>query len=443
MATAADREQPVRTGPDHGSSAGAAGVVAPGPPARLHVLEGRQGGAVATLPPGLEVDVGNDVEDHVFLDVDVPDGERWRVSVRCTEAGLEVTPHSGETEHEGEALAPGETRRLDYGGRFRGGDVAFRIEPSPATGTVPDDPRVDGIDARRRAANDAGADGEAAGTSAAAWRAALAAAPDAARRRGGTNDERADEDVPEDPAGASRRRTWIVAGLGLAAALALGVGAALNGAPFGTGRAPSAGAASATDDGAPLRALLDAARPHGAVLERADDATATLRGSVPTRDALNELVGLAARVSPPPHVELQVDDEFAQDVEDVYRVHGVDAKVRMTGPGEAEVATASGDAAALDRIERALRDDMPTLGSLVRLDRAPAARPRPVVQDGDAGSRVVLVVDGSGERGGYLLTRDGSRYLVGSMLPSGHEIERIRGGTVFATRGGETVELRF
>ncbi|MBZ8141756.1 hypothetical protein CLD22_17845 [Rubrivivax gelatinosus] len=144
--------------------------------------------------------------------------------------------------------------------------------------------------------------------------------------------------------------------------------------------------------------------------------------------------GLGARL------DVWVNETIVHTIEDVYRVHGVQAEVRPAGAGVMQVHTALADPAPLAGIERRVRGDVPGLQGLQAVNEPPRRSPSPVPALEDAGKRVASIVAGSEP---YVVTADGTRYFVGAMLPTGHRIEAIAGSRVELEREGERSAIVF
>ncbi|MBK1614359.1 hypothetical protein CKO44_12865 [Rubrivivax gelatinosus] len=144
--------------------------------------------------------------------------------------------------------------------------------------------------------------------------------------------------------------------------------------------------------------------------------------------------GLGARL------DVWVNETIVHTIEDVYRVHGVQAEVRPAGAGVMQVHTAVADPAPLAGIERRVRGDVPGLQGLQAVNEPPRRSPSPVPALEDAGKRVASIVAGSEP---YVVTADGTRYFVGALLPTGHRIEAIAGSRVELEREGERSAIVF
>jgi len=363
--------------------------------ARIHfsVIAGRQCGAMIEMKNDHDVDVGNSLDEQIFINTSTAD--RWRLSIRCHDDGVLVAALEGTISCGEEPLPVGERLDTDYGLTFQVADAAFRIERADSAADV-------GQIKDRQAA--------------------VTRNPQAAGKVKAGVDDRADF-------------SW---------ALVFGVIAALGGGlllhTYYAKLEPQS-ADTIGDSLAVSRFLDEYGLDDVRVIDDDETGEPVLSGSVSTRQVLNRIVEFATQAGLSPRVDVQVDDEIEQLVQDIYRVQGIDAEVTVVGQGKIEVTTKVGDDAKLARVEKAVTDDVPGLSIMIRRDQAPdeiAAAPATTTR---VGKTVVLVVDG---KQGYVMTNDGSRYTVGAMLPSGHVIRSIDEGVVLADNGGgEEIELRF
>jgi type III secretion protein D len=144
--------------------------------------------------------------------------------------------------------------------------------------------------------------------------------------------------------------------------------------------------------------------------------------------------GVRARMAP------WLNDQVAAAVNDVYRVNGVSAEVKIAGPGVVAVSTRTSDTAALQRVEAIARRDVHGLKDLQANNEPPPRQPSPVPNVDDPGKRVVAIV--GGERP-YVVTADGSRHFVGALLPTGHRIQAIHAQSIQLEREGQVSTLSF
>lgn len=142
----------------------------------------------------------------------------------------------------------------------------------------------------------------------------------------------------------------------------------------------------------------------------------------------------------PARVAVWVNEQIATGVSDVYRLNGIPAEVRSSGPGVVHVQTREGDAAALGKVQAVARRDVPGLQQLVAINEPPPSAPRPEAVISDPGKRVAAIIPGDPA---YVVTADGTRYFEGAMLPTGHRILSILSDHVQIERDGVPSTLNF
>jgi type III secretion protein D len=175
---------------------------------------------------------------------------------------------------------------------------------------------------------------------------------------------------------------------------------------------------------------------------RAADGTMTIRGRLAAQGQRAKLdAWLAARAaSTPVDVEVWVDEAVAHDVTEVFRVNGVTVRTQLTGPGRVAAEAAEPDVDKLNRAAEVVRRDVRGLQALdVRNTAKPVPPPAPPLAD-DPGKRIASLVPGDLP---YIVTADGSRYFLGSMLPSGHRVMQIARGSLTLELNGQQMTLNF
>ncbi len=153
------------------------------------------------------------------------------------------------------------------------------------------------------------------------------------------------------------------------------------------------------------------------------------------RTALDALLGKHAVVV---SIKVQVGEELAAEVKDIYRVQGISADVESLGPKKVKVTTQEGDVEHLQKVRAiAVRDA--GLEDLVVSNKPPKA-PSEMVQNLDPGKSVTMVVAGDPS---YVVTTNQTRYFIGSLLPTGHRIAAITDAAVLLEKGGALTTLNF
>lgn len=211
-------------------------------------------------------------------------------------------------------------------------------------------------------------------------------------------------------------------------------------AAFWTAR--SAATPLQTPDSAPpsLAAELRASEFSGLTITTGVDGHMTVHGRIGTLAQRARLDAWLAEHQVAPVIDVQVDEALVRDVTETFRVNGVSVQAQVSGMGTIAVEAAERDADRLARAEEVVRRDVRGVTDLAVRNVAPPA-PKPVRQvSDDPGKRIASLVPGDPA---YLVTADGSRYFVGSMLPTGHRITRIAAGSVTLELDGQQTTLNF
>ncbi|HTT11063.1 MAG TPA: hypothetical protein VMG60_09260 [Burkholderiaceae bacterium] len=259
------------------------------------------------------------------------------------------------------------------------------------------------------------------------WPAAAAAAPDE------THAESASAVARKLRTPMSRRpETWLAAMGGLVLLIC--------GAAFGTAHFAAAAPAPENPQVPSLAAALRNSEFSTLRTGARKDGQLDLFGRLDTIDQRARLDAWLAEHQFNTAVDVQVDEALARDVTETFRVNGVAVQAQVLGAGTVSVETAEPDAARLARAEEVVRRDVRGLTKLAVQNTAkPPKKPLPPMTD-DPGKRIASLVPGDPA---YIVTADGSRYFVGSMLPSGHRIAAIGSNSVTLENDGETTTLNF
>jgi type III secretion system YscD/HrpQ family protein len=233
--------------------------------------------------------------------------------------------------------------------------------------------------------------------------------------------------APENAPTAPPRR-WLRAAAAAAVlatiALSAGVAAMMRG-----GAAPAAPSKDA------LAALIAESGLQTVVRIVDENAAPTLRGVVEPAAAQALQQRLAERGW---RVALRVQSpaELLAATENVFRTHGVAARLSYLGDGRIEAAQVDADESKLLQLAETARRDV---AGLTELRFAPAG-PRRRAPPADPGKRLTAIVSGPTP---YVATADNSRYLVGALLPDGHRVQAIDDGGVQLERDGVSTRLAF
>lgn len=361
----------------------------------LRVLAGPQSGAMLALLPERSYSIGTDVGADIVLRQPGGNGEgrsggEGRASISLRPEGILLQAQSGQVAVDGVALAAGESRIVPW------------TTPWQLAGTT-------------LAAGPQGA-----------WEAAPASASQAAPARPA---------APPAPTPA-RLRGWgrrLVTGGGAVVLASVSMWAlAMAIAPASPRPEALAQRAQATLHAAGMTAVT--------VSLPAGHADPVVEGYLDTHAQRTRAESLLAGQGLQPRFAVWINENLAQAVQDVYRVHGISAQVQTLGPGRVRVNTALADASALPNVEKAVRRDVQGLNLLDTRNAPPPGVPSPVPALDDPGKRVASIVTGDEP---YVATQDGTRYFIGALLPTGHRILAIADGHVQLEREGLNTALAF
>jgi type III secretion protein D len=190
----------------------------------------------------------------------------------------------------------------------------------------------------------------------------------------------------------------------------------------------------------PLATALRASEFAGLEATRDAQGRIELRGRLATLAERSRLDAWLASRQLNPVINVHVDEGVARDVTDVFRVNGVAVQARAEGAGHIVAEAAERDADRLARAAEVVRRDVRGLDKLAVVNKAqPAKPPTPPVVD-DPGKRIASLVPGDPA---YIVTADGARYFIGSMLPTGHRVKDIEPQRVTLERDGSQTTLNF
>ncbi len=145
--------------------------------------------------------------------------------------------------------------------------------------------------------------------------------------------------------------------------------------------------------------------------------------------------------SEPIVVKKAVAEDIADSVRSVFRTHGLQADLSILAPGRVVVRTRTNNLNKLASAESAAKADVYGLTELNVINTRPkpseSTKKKPVAkQDPSQAIRLVMVGNPS-----YIITEDRSRYMTGSVLPTGHQIEAILLDKVVLSKDGVSTEL--
>lgn len=171
-----------------------------------------------------------------------------------------------------------------------------------------------------------------------------------------------------------------------------------------------------------------------------------LKGTAPNEASHSALVRALAAEGLKPVLRVSIGEHLAAAVKDVFRVNGLDVETQYTHDGVVLVHGISKMDVRTDPVVQHALKDVPGLsairisGQRAKLAGPPLRGKQEPRSAESAAKRVVSVVDGSPS---YLVTADGARYFVGSLLPQGHRVLGIKGTSVTLERDGERLVMTF
>jgi type III secretion protein D len=360
----------------------------------LHVLEGQQRGACAQVPGDRALSIGGALDSDIVLrGADVADR---RASFTVHDDHWVINVLHGELHADGKTIAAGQSATLPLGAALSIGASQIAVQRVAS-------PRADDEAVPPQPANDA------------------PAAPQAV--------------VASAPASRQHLQLWgrrLAAGGGGVAAVCVGMLAfaySIQPAPQNVSQ----------------RAQQLQSQLHGAGLTglavRADDAGQGLlvQGTVASAADRAKGAALLQQSMLPVQWQAWVGDHAAEQVRDVFRTHGITAKVQALAPGVLRVNTSVADPSTLEAVRAAAQRDVPGLEKLEIANTLPPPDTRGVPIN-DPGKRVASIVPGDPP---YVVTADGTRYFKGAMLPSGHRISAIDKQQVLLEINGVSTPLPF
>jgi type III secretion system YscD/HrpQ family protein len=154
-----------------------------------------------------------------------------------------------------------------------------------------------------------------------------------------------------------------------------------------------------------------------------------------------------------PAVDIVSGEQLAGTVQNSFRQRGLVVKAQYVGGGRVEVQGAAPSPVTEQVVQEVLAaTNAVTQVALLDAAASAAAEPQETVHaavapapaannnSGRDPKRIVGVVGGDSP---FVLTQDGKRYLVGSMLPDGTQIDKIVGHTVDFSRQGKPMTVQF
>ena len=172
-----------------------------------------------------------------------------------------------------------------------------------------------------------------------------------------------------------------------------------------------------------------------------DNKTYIVTGTIENRELRTDLLDSARTTGTPVQLEVQLNSEFIETIEDIFRVNGVPARAQVNDTGKIEVVTRTANLEKLESISMLVKTDLPQASTM----EVNNTIPNTVVKESaaemtDPNKRITLISAGANA---YIMTEDNSRYFVGAMLPSGHKVEEIRNDEVIVSKNGKRQSLKY
>ncbi|MEE9320676.1 MAG: hypothetical protein V3U76_09550 [Granulosicoccus sp.] len=178
-----------------------------------------------------------------------------------------------------------------------------------------------------------------------------------------------------------------------------------------------------------------------------ENGSKVIKGFLPGRDDAIRLRTLLAQAESPVINKVQVGDELAGQVQNVYRVNGVDAEVRAVAAGEVEVSTQNIDERLLEKLEKIVKRDVPQIITIdnINIYTTVTAAEKPEQEPEYAaavkpGERVKMVISSDPA---HVVLKNNINYYIGSLMPSGQRIVSIEGGLVTLEKNGVRKSIQF
>lgn len=177
-----------------------------------------------------------------------------------------------------------------------------------------------------------------------------------------------------------------------------------------------------------------------------EEGVLSLKGTAPDDAVHSKLVQRLNTEGLAPALRISVGERLAAAVKDVFRVNGLDVETEYTAAGVVLVSGLRGPARQYAKVVKHAMQDVSGLSAVRILPGKPEKGSLILADHGalnhvdSAGKRVVSVVDSAPA---YIVTADGARYFIGSLLPQGHRVLAIDGTAVTLERDGEKLVMTF
>lgn len=184
-----------------------------------------------------------------------------------------------------------------------------------------------------------------------------------------------------------------------------------------------------------------------------DNGHIRVEGTVPTESQRTELISVLSAKGLSPSLHVVSGQQLAMTVQDTFRQRGMVVEARYLGAGQIKVDGATATAETQKIIAEILKGTASIqrieVGSTLPPGPALAASVPPVPPASAKAAfantardpkRVIGVIDGEMA---YVLTSDGTHYMIGSLMPDGSQVETIEGHAITLLREGQRVVVQF
>jgi type III secretion protein D len=141
--------------------------------------------------------------------------------------------------------------------------------------------------------------------------------------------------------------------------------------------------------------------------------------------------------------DLEVGDQLAKEVIELYRVNGVDIQASALGHGVVVVKAYDKDMEAATQLQEIALNEVKSLKKLDIEYKDSEEVPHTIGDDisyNEKDKRITMVVDGDPA---YIMTSDHAKYYVGALLPEGYKVVDIIDKQVILERHGKMTTLNF
>jgi type III secretion protein D len=178
-------------------------------------------------------------------------------------------------------------------------------------------------------------------------------------------------------------------------------------------------------------------------VKRESDENFVIHGFLMKNKERAMLEKLVDEYSVPARLELEVGDQLAMEVREIYRVNGIDVLTQASSAGKVTVKVKSQNISKLEKIKSMALEEITNLQDLEIVYVKNSEESQLIGIDfayNAADKRITMVVDGDPA---YIMTSDESKYYIGALLPTGYKIVDIVDQQVVLEKHGKQKTLNF